>query len=720
MRRRISGALSAVLALSLLVGGLLMQAPAQAGRSSGRTAAAGGRAPKGIYTKGRAFDYRKLKPKLSKVKYKTNEIKRYECPEGEPHCEAFSPVMSAPEDLAPTDPEVRVHIEIVRPKANKRYPVILEASPYHGTIADRSGTRIFPGPKAENIPPWVDSQQPHGGVATDKTLGLAGYFAPRGYAVVFMDLRGTGMSEGCLDHLGQKDKSDLKDVIDWIAKQKWSNGRVGMTGHSYVGSTPSVAAAAAPKALKTIVPSAGLAAMYHHKFQHGVPYFLQWVGPAEAYEELAINRFLPSELGNAYGESEGEEEYLGEIGCGLPNSAVVSADDYESGRYDDDTSLTPKPPAWDTERDHRKGVTKAKIPIFAVHGVNDNAARIPALDWFHDRNDRKGDKAWIGQWDHGSNFYPVERTCGQHATVIACPNDQWTLALHAWFDKHLMQRKVSTGPPYELFMNDRKTVYNAGAWPPRPANKANWFYLSPETQENGLMTLVPEAKKGDIEPGFETFAGLPQSNPVLPATELDEPSELGESALGWESDPMKKDIILAGIPKQRLFATFAPGQPQPPHVIATMYDIAPDGSVVCVPLYSGFDERCGISKGTFAMNPELTDDPEDEHDNIYKPSKKITPPDGTHPAFGPPCPAGAPCPHKYRLQTRGMAQAYLLKKGHTLRLVVATSQSDKVATRSLGAVSIYMGPDDSRVGVPVVRNARLRKDSFYKLGADGS
>ena len=69
-----------------------------------------------------------------------------------------------------------------------------------------------------------------------------------------------------------------------------------MTGHSYVGSTPSMALAQGHPALKTIVPSAGLAAMYHHEFQDGVPYFLQWAGPLFAYEMLAMNRYLPEEL----------------------------------------------------------------------------------------------------------------------------------------------------------------------------------------------------------------------------------------------------------------------------------------------------------------------------------------------------------------------------------------------------------------------------------------
>jgi hypothetical protein len=85
-------------------------------------------------------------------------------------------------------------IEIVRPRAEGRFPVILESSPYHGTLADRDGTRILPGPKN----------------AEGKPIGLTGYFAPRGYAVVMMDLRGTGRSQGCLDHLGPKDGRDLK------------------------------------------------------------------------------------------------------------------------------------------------------------------------------------------------------------------------------------------------------------------------------------------------------------------------------------------------------------------------------------------------------------------------------------------------------------------------------------------------------------------------------
>src|SRR5680860_247534 len=148
-----------------------------------------------------------------------------------------------------------VHIEVTRPKAKGQWPTILESSPYHGTLADREGRRILPEPVGDDGVP----------------LGLTDYFAPKGYAVVMMDLRGTGLSEGCLDHLGRNDAKDVKRVVEWAAGANWSNGRVGMTGHSYVGSTPSLAAAMNPEGLETIVPSAGLASMYDHQFQAGVP-----------------------------------------------------------------------------------------------------------------------------------------------------------------------------------------------------------------------------------------------------------------------------------------------------------------------------------------------------------------------------------------------------------------------------------------------------------------
>ena len=415
---------------------------------------------------------------------------------------------------------VGLYVEVTRPKAKGRYGVILELSPYHGGAGSRTGARILPGPENED-----------GG-----KLGLTGYFAPRGYAVVQVDLRGTGKSQGCLDHMGPNDQKDAKAIVEWAARQPWSNGRVGMTGHSYVGSTPQMAAAQKPKGLVTIVPSAGLAAMYHHEFQQGVPYNLQWAGPLVAYEQLAIDRYLPPD-GEMFGK---DPQYFG---CGMTQSAGVTGEAYFSGAE----------VAWHKQRDFRKGATASKIPMFVVHGVNDDAARIAALDWFHARGGRKGDKAWIGQWDHGSGCCPNRR------------EDHWTYALHAWFDKHLLKRKVDTGPPVEVFLNDGR-VFTPTNWPPAPSRWQTMF-----TSTTALRDRPDEADSVQ-------FVADPSGG------------EFSSNAVVLRSGKLAKPMLIAGIPTMKLVAAV---YGERLHINATLYDVDPDGY------------RDRISMSGWAIQPEL-------------------------------------------------------------------------------------------------------------------
>ena len=430
-----------------------------------------------------------------------------------------------------------LYVEVTRPDPEEYgdgpWPVVLEASPYHGTLADREGTRIFPDP--------VDKD--------GNMIGLTGYFAQRGYAVVMVDLRGTGRSTGCLDHLGPNDAADLKTVVEWAADQSWSNGRVGMTGHSYVGSTPKVAAAQNPEGLVTIAPSAGLASMYDHQFQYGVPYLLQWVGPMVAYEQLSAERHLPD--GDNFGGPPPEE-------CQVVHSAVVAREKQLTGQYD-----AGPPFEWHARRDYRQGALDADIPVFMIHGVNDNAARIPAAEWFFgNRFERPGDKTWIGQWDHGS---AANTTC-----AVGHPNcrfDQWQYALHAWFDKHLAQRDVDTGPAMEAFLNG-DVVYADDAWK-QPALTA----VYPDA--DGSLLFTPPAQPGEV-----TFEIAPVE---------------GGSA-EFVSAPLAEDTLYRGLPTQLLRASLS-GVNQVFHLVTTLHHESPDG------------ER--IPMNYCAIQPSLRDNPDD-------------------------------------------------------------------------------------------------------------
>jgi predicted acyl esterase len=91
--------------------------------------------------------------------------------------------------------------------------------------------------------------EPNGWLAGD----LAGQ-ALDGFAGMFLDVRGTGGSEGsCPDEYTEAEYDDTVHVIDWISKQPWSNGNVGMYGTSYSAfNSIWTAARYKPPALKAI------------------------------------------------------------------------------------------------------------------------------------------------------------------------------------------------------------------------------------------------------------------------------------------------------------------------------------------------------------------------------------------------------------------------------------------------------------------------------------
>ena len=80
------------------------------------------------------------------------------------------------------------------------------------------------------------------------------YYAAHGYVSVRVDIRGTGSSQGhFIDEYSEVELDDGIEVINWLARQPWSNGRVGMFGISWGGFNSLQLAARAPEPLKAIV-----------------------------------------------------------------------------------------------------------------------------------------------------------------------------------------------------------------------------------------------------------------------------------------------------------------------------------------------------------------------------------------------------------------------------------------------------------------------------------
>ncbi|MEX2648535.1 MAG: CocE/NonD family hydrolase [Alphaproteobacteria bacterium] len=80
------------------------------------------------------------------------------------------------------------------------------------------------------------------------------YFAGHGYAGVRVDMRGNGDSDGLMfDEYAKQEHDDCLEVIDWLAKQSWCSGLIGMMGISWGGFNALQVAARRPPALKAII-----------------------------------------------------------------------------------------------------------------------------------------------------------------------------------------------------------------------------------------------------------------------------------------------------------------------------------------------------------------------------------------------------------------------------------------------------------------------------------
>jgi putative CocE/NonD family hydrolase len=90
---------------------------------------------------------------------------------------------------------------------------------------------------------------------SDSYHGRAYYFAQHGYVFALMDVRGRGNSEGMFETFLQE-PHDGHDVVEWLARQSWSNGKITMWGGSYAGFDQWMTLREAPEHLATIVPVA--------------------------------------------------------------------------------------------------------------------------------------------------------------------------------------------------------------------------------------------------------------------------------------------------------------------------------------------------------------------------------------------------------------------------------------------------------------------------------
>ena len=93
------------------------------------------------------------------------------------------------------------------------------------------------------------------------------WLASHGYVVLRPDMRGSGDSGGVYyDEYLKQEQDDCCEVIDWISKQSWSNGSVGMFGKSWGGFNGLQVAFEQPPALKAVISLYSTDNRYYKRF----------------------------------------------------------------------------------------------------------------------------------------------------------------------------------------------------------------------------------------------------------------------------------------------------------------------------------------------------------------------------------------------------------------------------------------------------------------------
>lgn len=156
---------------------------------------------------------------------------------------------------------VTIYVDVLRPAGAEKVPVIVAWSPY--------------GKSRGNAQQYVELLGLLG-MDIGKLSGLMKFEGPdpafwcaQGYAICNPDPRGAYNSEGDIRFWSRAEGEDYHDLIEWLGVQDWCNGKVGLSGNSYLAISQWFAAAERPSHLAAIAPWEGMSDIYRDLVMRG-------------------------------------------------------------------------------------------------------------------------------------------------------------------------------------------------------------------------------------------------------------------------------------------------------------------------------------------------------------------------------------------------------------------------------------------------------------------
>jgi len=443
---------------------------------------------------------------------------------------------------------VQLAADVYRPRAEGRFPVILQRTPY-----SRKGD-----------------------------AGTALELAAHGYVVVLQDTRGRFDSGGEF-YPFQHEGRDGYDTIEWAAALAYSDGKVGMYGGSYVGATQMLAAMERPPHLVAVFPYV-TASDYYEGWTYQGGALMQWFASSWA-SSLAVDTLRRKTAARSL-----PKEWVARLPVEsyrlLEPAPVAELAPY----YQDWLRHEQSDEYWRRWRvsDHYSAMTVkglhaggwndlfVKGSIKNYTGLRDGAATAEA---------RAGQRLLIGPWGHTSTS--PEGKVGDVVYGRAGAALDMTGTALRWFDYALKGKhnEFATAPPVSIFVMG-ENVWRAEREFPLARTRYTKYFLHSGRGANGiegdgrLDTLTPAAERPDrftYDPSnpVPTIGGrLCCGNSIPPGPFDQRPNESRPDVLVYSTPPLERDIEVTGFVTVELFASTSAADTD---FTAMLVDVSPDG-----------------------------------------------------------------------------------------------------------------------------------------------
>ena len=415
-------------------------------------------------------------------------------------------------------------------------------------------------------------------------------FNENGYVMVRIDARGSGASYGeRLSDLVDDELMDYDEIIEWIIKQPWSNGKVGAMGVSYPGMTAEMMTMTNHPALVAVAPLYTYFDVYQHLSHPGGvydKYFMEgWSHLTEAMDEnrcfiygsdFDCWKFMTMVGGiRPVNGPEGEKK-LKEAYTGRDNPTVL--ENLVGFEYRDDLFGRAK---LHVSSPHLKAETTSSsgVVMNVWSGWYDSANVDGAIARFKTLSNKQ--KVIIGAFSHGgshdtSSFAEVKRK------PIPVKREQKKMIMD-FFDLYLKEGKSPLEGVHEiqyLTLGEDK-YHTTSVWPPKGINTQRWVFGEKGTLDTDVSTLLDGEAFDTYKVDFTATTGKRSRWHSIGGPDIVYPNrqEEDKKLLTYTSKPLEQNLEITGAPQVtlNLASTHTDGAL---HIY--LETVAPDGTVTYI------------------------------------------------------------------------------------------------------------------------------------------